>query len=98
MWSRSLFQRSQSSLSGEPDILLLRIRGRAPHRNHVASADFSAALLSGDLRLSVAGDDHRVAVRSHLNAEAAILMGGMDGDVGRVNLRLCLAVLKKRRR
>jgi hypothetical protein len=79
---------------GRARYFVLCILGCAPHRDHVASADLGAALLRGDLRLAVAGDDHCVAVRSHLNAEAAILMGGMDGDVGRVNLRLCLAVLK----
>jgi hypothetical protein len=79
---------------GRPGYFVLRIRGGPAHRNHVASADFSAALLGGDLRLAVAGDDYRVAVRSHLNAEAAILMGGMDGDVRRINLRLGLATLK----
>jgi hypothetical protein len=79
---------------GRAGYFVLCILGRASHRDHVASADFGAALLGGDLRLAVAGGDHCVAVRSHLNAEAPILMGGMDGDVRRVDLRLCLAVFK----
>src|SRR5258708_9572501 len=79
---------------GRAGYFVLCILGRASHRDHVASADFGAALLGGDLRLAVAGGDHCVAVWSHLTAAAPVLMRGMDGDARRVHLRLCPAVLK----
>ncbi len=76
--------------------LVLRVLSRAPHRDHFALLDFRAALRSRDIRLAVARNDAGLVVAEGLNAETAILVIGMDGDVGRINLRLRLAVFEDR--
>ncbi len=57
--------------------LVLRGISVAAHRGHLSAVNFGAALRRGNLRLALAHDHDRVAIRTHFDAEHAIMMRGM---------------------
>src|SRR5580658_1777461 len=74
------------------------LRGVAVAANgcHLARVNLRAALRSGNLHFALAHDHEGVAVGPNFDAEHSITMRGMHGHVGRVDLRLGVAVFQNR--
>src|SRR5450755_3472414 len=74
--------------------LVLRGLSIATHGRHVSLMDLGAALRGGDLRFALGHDHDGVTIGPDLDAEGAIMVRRMDGNVRGINLRLGFSVFR----
>jgi hypothetical protein len=72
--------------------LVASVCTRTVHSYHIACFYVGDSLRCGNLGLTLAHDDDAVAIGPDFNPVHAILMGRMQSNVGRINLRLRLAL------
>src|SRR5208337_3195423 len=74
--------------------LVLRLIAHALNSNELVLSDTRAALRSRNLHFAFADEHFRVIVGSHQNSKAGFAAFGANGNVGRIDFRIRVAVLE----